>query len=78
MESLSFNLCKYFGARRNKWRYFESSDFRNFDEQHLFGTFSAFSLETRLGSIGSFIDNQILYPLDVCLEKMGVANYYRD
>ena len=75
-------LLKYFGARRNKWRYFESSDFRNFDEQHLFGTFSAFSLETRLGSIGSFIDNQILYPLDVCLEKMGskrtiIATMYR-
>ena len=59
------HLIKYFGARKNNWRYFIKSDFKNFDEQHSFGTFSAFSLGTRLGSVGSFIDNYILYLVDV-------------
>ena len=64
------NLIKYFGARKNNWRYFIKSDFKSFDEQHSFGTFSAFSLGTRLGSVGSFIDNYILYPVDVFVGKV--------
>jgi hypothetical protein len=67
-------IIKYLGARKNKWRYFITSDFKNFDQQYSFGTFSAFCLATRLGSFGSFIDNQFLYVLDTFMGKFFNSN----
>ena len=59
-----------FGARKNKWRYFQRKDFRNPDpyKQYTFGFLSSFSFESRLGSFGRVFDN-IAYFFDIFFSK---------
>jgi len=57
------------GARKNNWRLFKINDLTFSHSKFSFGVLSAFSLETRLGKFGTFIDNRIFYPIDVVLYK---------
>jgi len=59
-----------FGARKNKWRYFQVKDFRNPEpfKQYTFGFLTCFSFESRLGSFGRALD-EMLYLCDIFLSK---------
>ena len=59
-----------FGARKNKWRYFQVKDFHNPNpyKQYTFGFLSSFSFESRLGSFGRVFDN-IAYFFDIFFSK---------
>ena len=59
-----------FGARKNKWRYFQEKDFSNPKpfKQYTFGFLTCFSFESRLGSFGRALDN-MLYFFDIFLSK---------
>ena len=58
-----------FGSRKNNWRFFNASDFKNPDQQFTFGFLSCFSYETRFGFFGTFID-YMLYISDLLLSKV--------
>ena len=51
------------GARRNGWRFLRRVDFPPPDAFHSFGLLSGFSAATRLGALGSKVDD-ILYAVD--------------
>lgn len=63
-------LLNNFGARRNKWRFYNKEDLVNkyLIEQVSFGYFSCFSMEKRIPFIGHGIDN-FLFILDKLLEQ---------
>jgi hypothetical protein len=58
-----------FGARKNKWRYFQTKDFHNSPKQYTFGFLTCFSFESRFGFFGGVIDS-ILYFFDILLSKL--------
>lgn len=63
-----------FGARANDWRFFKPGDLADQQEQFCFGLLSSFSFQTRLGFLGGFIDNSILYRLDRFAAKFYTKN----
>jgi hypothetical protein len=69
-KSFFEKMLSKFGARKNKWRYFQSKDFRNPRpfKQYTFGFLTCFSFESRLGLLGRALDN-ILYLCDIFLSK---------
>jgi len=69
-KSFFEKVLSIFGARKNKWRYFQSKDFRNPKpyKQYTFGFLTCFSFEFRLGLFGRALDN-ILYLCDKFLSK---------
>jgi hypothetical protein len=73
-KSFYESYISQFGARKNQWRFFKSSDLGVATEQSKFGLFSGFSFETRLGFLGSFLDNYIIYPIDLMLFKFWHHN----
>ena len=73
-KSFFENLISKFGARKNNWRFFRKADFKNPNTQLSFGFLSSFSLETRLGKFGFFIDNYIFYYLDRMIYKFWNHN----
>jgi len=49
------------GARKNQWKFFKTSDFHYFYNQTAAGFFAAFSLASRFGRIGAWIDNGLFF-----------------
>lgn len=67
-------ILKNFGARRNKWYYINRQDLKSADEQISFGFLSSFALSTRLGSVGTWIED-ILYLIDKRISRFQSSNY---
>ena len=44
------------GARANNWRFYKATDFTEYTNQFFFGLISAFSFQSRMGSIGKIFD----------------------
>lgn len=63
-----------FGARKNEWRFFEKDELSSASQFKVFGCISSFSLETRFGPIGYFLDNFIIYPMDLVLSVIWPNN----
>ncbi len=57
------NLLKNFGSRKNNWFFFKENDLNNFEYVYVFGFLSSFSLKTRIGFLGSIVED-ILYIID--------------
>ncbi len=72
-NSILENFLRKFGARKNQWRFFKKKEL-NSDEKYEFGLMSSFCFQTRLGILGFFIDNYIVYPLDLVLFKLWPHN----
>ena len=59
-----------FGAQKLGWRCFSPNDFCDVTYQSSFGFLNSFSLETRLGHLGYFLDNYLMYYLDCVAYKL--------
>lgn len=57
------------GARRNSWRFFRSTDLPTAQERYSFGVLSVASAATRLGRLGTHIDD-VLYHADRALSPL--------
>jgi hypothetical protein len=57
------NLLKNFGSRKNDWFFFKENDLKNFEYSSVFGFLSSFSFKTRIGFLGSVIED-FIYILD--------------
>jgi hypothetical protein len=73
-KSLYEGWLSKFGARKNQWRFFSKAELSMAQKQFEFGLLSSFSLETRWGMFGHFLDNYIVYPLDCLLFKIFPHN----
>ena len=55
-------LLRYFGARKNNWRFFRPEDFQDHNSQYCFGWLSTFSFRTRLGDqLGQPLEDLLYY-----------------
>ena len=69
-KSIFERFLSNFGARKNHWRFFDNHEFRAVSESIVFGCISSFSFETRFGALGYFLDNCIIYPVDLFLSAI--------
>jgi hypothetical protein len=69
-KSFLEHILSNYGARKNKWRFFLKSDLNMSVNQFSFGLIQSFSVGTRLGFLGDFIDNCLVYPVDYALCKI--------
>jgi hypothetical protein len=74
-QSIFEPILRKFGARKNAWRFLNKSDISFADKQFSFGFFSAFSLASRWGKFGNFVEDFIIYPLDYTLWIFGFRAY---
>lgn len=73
-KSFYESLLQRFGARKNFWKFFSVGEISGSDNQLKFGFLSSFSFETRLGKFGYFLDNFILYYLDIFIYRLWPFN----
>ncbi|MDB9892102.1 hypothetical protein OAC99_01495 [Amylibacter sp.] len=73
-KSILERILSRFGARKNQWRFFRSSELNTAIKQTEFGLLSSFTFETRLGYVGYILDNYVIYPLDLILFKFWCYN----
>lgn len=64
-KSIIEPILNSFGARKNKWRFFEVGEITVPDDQFCFGYFSFFSLASRFGILGKLLEEYFLFPLDL-------------
>jgi len=57
-------LLSRLGSRKNRWKFFQATEFYGYDNQVTVGFFSAFSLASRFGRFGAWFDS-VLYYLDL-------------
>tara|TARA_B100000686_G_C16736705_1_gene944062 strand:+ start:1045 stop:1797 length:753 start_codon:yes stop_codon:yes gene_type:complete len=62
------------GLRKNKWRYFNSSDLVNYDQEYSFGFTTVFSLRTRNLFLGNIVE-RLLYIVDLIIAKLFHNRY---
>lgn len=64
-------ILSKFGSRKKNWVFFNEGVLKLHGLQYKFGFFSAFSLKTRFGVLGEFIENFIFFPTDFLIYLFG-------